>query len=234
MKSVSPDIIRSRIESRLNDLGLSAAKACTLAGIGVDSIRDLKRRGTIPKRPAMMALAGVLKVDVDWLYGIDDHQPAKEYVTVSARVGPMEIPAAAPGSSQRIPICGIAYGSLHEASGIPEKPIGWVETPPGLRDIPGIYAVYVDGDSMAPQHNPGELRFVDPNRPVRPGDSVIIQSRSMQSGPIKLAIKRFVSRNPEGIIADQINSKRPGTITFMRSAVLSVDRVLTTNELFGV
>lgn len=225
-------LILSRIQQRLEHLGLSRAKACKMANIGVDIIRDLDRRGTIPKLPSMLKLASVLGVSVEWLYGnTNEIEPAHPMEPPAAIQFSAPLPAATPS---RIPIIGTAYGSMQEANGISGHPIGWVEAPPSLRSTPNAYAIYVDGDSMSPQHNPGELRFVDPNRPCRPGDSVIIKTQPNPSEPIHLTIKRLVSRNGDEVVTDQINPKRPATVTFRRNAVVSVDRVLTINEMFGV
>jgi len=220
--------ILARIDAAIKRQLTSRAAACEAAGLNPGYLRDAQRRHTRPKYEAVAALADVLGTTFEILwYG----EAAKNGNTPSATPPPL-LKASQDAAIGKTPIIGIAYGSIQEASGLSSLPIGWVETPPALRGVPGAYAVYVDGDSMAPLHNPGELRFVDPNRPIRSGDSVIIRSRNNPSEPIKLAIKRFVGRTAKEIIADQLH--QPANISFKREAIVSIDRVLTINEIFGV
>ncbi|MDX1401067.1 MAG: S24 family peptidase, partial [Kiloniellales bacterium] len=85
---------------------------------------------------------------------------------------------------QDLPISGIALG------GTPENPqpntgddrfyfngltIGYLRRPPGLYGAKGAFALYVMGDSMAPRHEAGDLIYIDPHRPVKEGDYVVIE-----------------------------------------------------------
>ena len=63
-------------------------------------------------------------------------------------------------------------------------PIDYVARPVALLEARDIYAIYVEGTSMEPEHRPGDLRFVHPHKPARFGDSVIVQMQSEDMGPI--------------------------------------------------
>ena len=59
--------------------------------------------------------------------------------------------------------------------------------PEALRDVSTAYAVRVHDTSMSPAFEPGYVLHVDPTRPVRPGDNVVIQTTDGQA-----FIKRLV------------------------------------------
>lgn len=72
--------------------------------------------------------------------------------------------------------------------------------PEALRDVTGAYAVRVHDDSMSPALEPGYLLFVDPTRPVKPGDNVVIQLSDGQA-----FIKRLIRRTEKAMICKQYN-----------------------------
>ena len=72
--------------------------------------------------------------------------------------------------------------------------------PEALRDVTTAYAVRVHDESMSPALEPGYLLFVDPTRPVKPGDNVVIQLADGQA-----FIKRLVRRTEKAMICKQFN-----------------------------
>lgn len=69
-----------------------------------------------------------------------------------------------------------------------------------LLNVRDAYAVYVHGDSMSPRYRPGEMLYVDPVRPVSPGDDVIVQLKTGQG-----FIKELVRRTGRAVICRQHN-----------------------------
>lgn len=58
----------SRIEQRLEELGLSGRQACELAGLGESYIRDLRRNAhQSPRVDDLKKLAGALQTNIEWL-----------------------------------------------------------------------------------------------------------------------------------------------------------------------
>ncbi len=72
--------------------------------------------------------------------------------------------------------------------------------PEPLRDVKDAYAVRVHDDSMSPALEPGYLLYVDPTRPIKPGDNVVIQLNDGQA-----FIKRLVRRTEKAMICKQYN-----------------------------
>ncbi len=103
--------------------------------------------------------------------------------------------------------------------------------PAALSGSRQLYAIYVSGSSMAPMHGHGELRFVDPARPARPGDTVVVQTRPSSETGGETLLKIFVGRKDDKTVLRQLNPE--ATVEIPNRHVVSVHRVLTTNELFG-
>lgn len=77
---------------------------------------------------------------------------------------------------------------------------GFAMRPETLRDIAEAYAVRVDDDSMAERFVHGNVLQVDPFRPVRPGDNVVLQLSDGQC-----FIKILVRRTEKAVICRQLN-----------------------------
>jgi len=133
---------------------------------------------------------------------------------------------------KRIPIYGTAAGSVIGSIAIKQEPIGWTDRPRGLQSVTGAYALYVTGSSMEPRYFPGELIFINPHRPPRQGDIVIIQEQLAPDGETLSYVKEFSRRNEKSIVTKQYNP--PSNVEFMIQTVKDIHRVLTTNELLNV
>lgn len=129
-----------------------------------------------------------------------------------------------------LPVYGTAAGSHDRgAFQLVGGVVDYVMRPPALMGARNAYALYVENDSMAPEHNHGDLRFIHPDRPVRPGDSVIVQTQD-PDGAIAATIGHLVRRSRHAVTIGKLNP--PAEIEL--DAVTAVHKVLTTNELFGV
>lgn len=135
-----------------------------------------------------------------------------------------------------VPVLGTAMGGngegafeINQTGGI----VDMVLRGPGIANSRKVFAIYVEGDSMAPRHEPGELRYCDPSRPPRIGDDVVIVLAVQEPGkPPQSYLKRLVRRSASEIVAEQFNPAKE--VRFPTDQVQQVIRVLTTNEVMGV
>ncbi|WP_319532833.1 S24 family peptidase [uncultured Cohaesibacter sp.] len=140
-----------------------------------------------------------------------------------------------------IEVRGTAMGGLVGSMQISSDTVEFVRRPPSLATARGAFAIYVRGDSMVPQHNPGELRYVHPDRPAAPGDSVVIETYNPGTGQKEAFIKIFLKREGNRIICKQHNPE--ATVEYIIPVgeppektdkyAVNVYKVLTTNELLG-
>jgi len=84
---------------------------------------------------------------------------------------------------------------------------------------------------MVPKIEPGELRFVHPHRPYRPGDVVLVLVRAGENLPSQAFVKIFRGRTAQSIVAEQFNPK--ALIEFKAATVEAVHKVLDYAELAG-
>lgn len=133
-----------------------------------------------------------------------------------------------------LPVYGTAHGSvvpkLGESFALdPARVVRQVRRPTALFGVRDAYAIYVAGESMAPLYRPGDLLVVDPNKPPRPGDTVVLQVRPGEGLPTQAFVKIYIGRTPENVLGEQLHPK--AMAQFKASTVIAVHRVLTLAEL---
>lgn len=102
------------------------------------------------------------------------------------------------------PIRGHARGmDGDEAYRFDSDELGLTYRPVELLGVRDAYAVYVAGTSMSPRFEPGEMVYIDPNRPVKGGDDVVVQLADGQG-----YIKRLVRRTAKTLHCRQFNPAR--------------------------
>lgn len=141
----------------------------------------------------------------------------------------LDIPAR--GSSLRdLPVHGSAVGGVDGSFEMNGQVVEYVERPPSLGGARNAYGIYVQGESMSPRFEPGWLVLVNPSRPIRKGDNVVIQLKGPDEHAPPLAyLKVFESRTPNNLIVRQFNPAR--MLEWPLSDVISVHRVVGVGEL---
>lgn len=135
-------------------------------------------------------------------------------------------------AGQPIAVYGTAAGSVLGTLTMTTEVVEWVTRPMALAGKKDIYALYVVGSSMEPRYFAGDIVFIDPHRPPRQGDDVIIQTRDHTSGGTQASIKRYERRTENAIVTSQFNP--PSTVEFRLDNVKAIHRILTRNEVAGV
>ncbi len=136
----------------------------------------------------------------------------------------VELPARAQ-LRRDLPIYGSAMGGSDGAFEMNGQVMDYAERPPGLAGARNAYGIYVQGDSMSPRFETGWLVLVNPSRPVRRGDNVVIQlkPRDEHSAPLAF-LKVFESRSASTLTARQFNP--PRSLEWPNELVVSVHRVV--------
>lgn len=105
-----------------------------------------------------------------------------------------------------VPVLGVVVGGTNADFTVNGEVIDFVRRPPGLLMAKEAYAVYVTGESMSPRYERGDLVYVDPRRPARNGDDVVIQMAAEEDGsPAACFIKRLVRMDADTVICRQFN-----------------------------
>jgi phage repressor protein C with HTH and peptisase S24 domain len=124
--------------------------------------------------------------------------------------------------------CSFGQGAFQLAPDVIDR----VRRPPGVAGAADIYAIFVEGDSMEPRYEPGDLVYVSPHRPVRSGDYVVIQLQNGDDDTLQAYLKRLISRSDRVVKALQLNPE--AEMTFDGQSVRAVHRVLSMADLFGL
>jgi len=131
-------------------------------------------------------------------------------------------------------VLGTAVGGANGDFEMNGEVIDLVRRPPGIRNAKDVFAIYVQGDSMSPWKEPGDLVYLQGQRPARPGDYVVIQLKPPREGDSPRAyLKRLVRSAGPALIVMQYNPRIPE----MPIPVQQIDRiyrVMTLEELMGV
>lgn len=80
---------------------------------------------------------------------------------------------------------------------------GMAHRPAQLIGVPNAFACYMTGDSMEPRFEEGELLYVNPIKPPRPGHYVLIELKDHQA-----YVKRLIRRTADKVIVEQFNPRK--------------------------
>ncbi len=200
-------------------------------------VRDVIRKivaGEIgaPRADTLQKIAAELDLDPAHLLAmvrLDGHSDDIVRGDIRPAMVPPWVPAALPAD---VPVMGTAAGSLAGSFRFEDGVIDYVRRPPGLAGARDVYAIFITGESMVPEHRPGDLRFVNPHRPPHVGDTVVVQIKAHETAPIEAYIKHLVRRTADWLVLAQLN--QPAEIKVKPATVVAVHKVLSVNELFGV
>ena len=224
-----------RIEQRLAAVGLSANAASERAGLDRTFIRNImngKSRG--PRGENAVRLARALDCSLEWLLGGDADGLASPPLPQSDDLvlAGHKVPARSE-MPRDLPVLGTAAGARSETEGavvMGGGPVEFLRRPSVLQGVNDAYVVYIVNDSMEPAFPHGEAACVHPHRPVKPGDNVVIQVRD-ENGDTYAYVKVLVRRTDAEVVCRQHNPVRE--ITFPRSSVVSIHKILSVAELIG-
>ena len=126
------------------------------------------------------------------------------------------------------PIYGHGAGGTDGKFILNGQQVGTILTPPSLDGVTSAYAVYVHGESVYPRYESGEVVHVNPNRPVRQGDWVVLQVRTGEPGELAGFVKKFVSRSAKEVVVEQLNP--PRKLRFPTKDVHAVHKIVGSGE----
>lgn len=227
--------IQQRIRERLEALDLTPEQASRKAGLDKTYLRKLfERPSASPRGNTLEALAKALDVDIAQLISTGDSVVEK----VSSDLTNNDVKTANVNPPSRqvmpndVPVLGTAAGSMEGAFQLVDGVIDYVRRPPALMNSRDIYSIFVEGSSMYPEHKHGDLRFINPHKPARVGDSIVIQIKNNGRLTYDAMIGHLVKRTATQLVIGKLNPEM--SLTYSLDDIVSVHKVLDMNELFGV
>jgi phage repressor protein C with HTH and peptisase S24 domain len=198
--------IATRTKALREKRGLSQTALADMVGVTPQSIQALEAGGV--RRPKyILNLGKALGVDPGYLESGDETllvkrandnlpEPNAEYA------GRVEF------SGRKIPVYGQARGGADGEFEWNGERMHDIPCPPQLDNVDDAYGVYVAGDSMSPRYDVGEVLYVNPLIPPRPGHHVVVQVQTDEHGPRLAFVKKLVRYNTQELVLEQYNPPR--------------------------
>ena len=154
--------LREKFGLRQSDLG----EQIGISGMAISSYENGKR---MPSRITAEKMADIFKVSVDYLLGrTDDPTPPKK-IEIKDKINLKENVVAFVG---RVPILGrVAAGKPIPAI---QEALGWMDIPSPYKKLGVDFALVIDGDSMSPRLNKGDLALVHMQNNAENGEIAIV------------------------------------------------------------
>jgi transcriptional regulator with XRE-family HTH domain len=179
-----------RIRRAREAKGLSQAQLAKAIGITQPAIQDIEKGDTKRSR-YLHDIAGYLGLEIESraLPGLAEESAG--YIPARALMGSRDFPV---------------YSSAEGGSGqiiLSADPVDWVPRPVPVARVPKAYGLYIVGDSMVPEFEPGDVALVNPHLPLL-GNATYIFYAEME-GEARATIKRLRRATSEQWLVTQWN-----------------------------
>lgn len=225
--SVLGDAIRA---SRLAK-GMTQAELGKRFGISKAAVAMWESGKNVPDQRKMAELTRVLDLDPAVAIGLYDDEALP-----MGQVGGTPRPPVRQEMARDIPVLGTASGGIadnladFELNG---DVVDYVRRPPRLIGRNDVFAAYVQGYSVSPWREPGQLIYVESARPPRAMDYVLIELKPSNGDTMRpVLVKRLLGVTPTRVRLRQYTPPRDFEID--RRRILRIFRVLDWDELMGV
>ncbi|WP_210326934.1 helix-turn-helix domain-containing protein [Bartonella sp. M0283] len=192
---------------------------------------------THPRLNTLEDIAGALEVSLEWLLtGNTPNVAETEKTRTNSKMSDVKFTNGTLSPRQymprEVPVMGTAAcNSDNGLFKLDSSIIDYVHRPPAMLMTKDLYALYVEGDIMEPRFNAGDLVFVHPHKPVRIGDSVVVQIAKTIDEPIKAMIAVLAKRTSHEVVLKKYNPEK--IINFDNANIVSIHKILEMRELFG-
>ena len=225
-------IKNSRIAAKMTQEELAKAVGKTR-----NAVTQWESGASRPRLNTLEKIAEALNVSIDWLLtGNTPNVAETEKTRTNSEMSDVKFNNSTLPPRQYMPqdvpvmgtaACNTDNGLFKLDSSI----IDYVHRPPALLMTKDIYALYVEGDTMEPRFNAGDLVFVHPHKPVRIGDSVVVQIAKTIDEPIEAMIAVLAKRTSHEVVLKKYNPEK--IINFDNANIVSIHKILEMRELFG-
>lgn len=172
-----PSLMKDRIEERLRALDLFAREASRRAGLNLGFVGDvLDGRSKKPAAESVRRLAEVLECDLEYLTGQRAHPRRADVREFPSQARSFVAPGQQAAMEEHIPLYAPDFLSsdLWFARG---EEAARVAALPSQSRVTAAYALAVPTVYMQPRYQLGEVIYVNPSKPTRIGDFVVIRRR---------------------------------------------------------
>lgn len=207
------------------------------AGLNETAVKAIMHgKSESPRGKTITAIASVLDIPISQLLTHDGPDEADALPPPNARILKNQQQTPDFQSLPRdIPVMGRALGGPEGTFplNLQEGAIDWARRPAGLTGIDNVFALYIEGDSMSPWREPGDLIYVSKTRPPQIGSHVVVVLNEIDhSEPPRAYVKKLIRRTGGRIELRQYNPDRMMCLDV--AAVKEVLRVIEFSEVLGI
>lgn len=142
---------------------------------------------------------------------------------------PLDLPVRS-APARDLPVYGSAVAGEDGSFEMSGQVVDFAERPPSLSGARNAYGIYVQGELMSPRLEAGWLVLVNPSRPVRKGDTVVVQLKAAdEHAAPRVFVKVFETRTPQLLVVRQFNP--PRTLEWPVADVIAVHRIVSVAEM---
>lgn len=197
--------------------------------MGQSAIYQIEKRGQSNPR-SIVQLAQALGVAVRWLQtGEGEREPS----AAEMPSGPPPLPSVV-DMPRDVPILGTTVGGDSDMADFEMNGeiVDYARRPPRIAGRRDVFCLFVQGQSVSPWREPGQIVYAETNKPARSGDYCVIELKAKANDHIRPAlIKRLVAITPTKLKLQQYTPARIFDID--RRLVFKVYRVIDWDELLG-
>lgn len=204
MKTLGERLRLARKKRRISQAELGSA-----LGLTSSRISQVESGGTL-NSSQILAAAKFLGVSPAQLLGEDG-------LTLSNPASTVPLPLG----TKTIPILGSVAGGATGVFLTNGDSYGVIEVPINSCPTADAYAVTVAGESMDGHLSAGDIVYVDPHRPPRSGNTVVVQvAPETKGGEWEYFVKTFVRRTETELVLKQLNPPKELTVPSERVAAV--------------
>lgn len=203
--------LHTRIKQARQDIEMSQTNLGARLGVSHAAVSSWEKGRSKPSSGKFEKLAEVLGVTVNWLMTgkIDAENektrlsPRKKSLQSELDIGSIQFHQF--DHENRLPVRGARAGD----GGIvvsKRAAIDWVDRPERLKDVADAYALYVLNDSMEPKYRQGDLLLIDPHKPPRTLDYIVIV-KEQDDDEMVILVKQLVERDDDGMLVRQFSPR---------------------------
>lgn len=228
--------VGGRLRAALRAAGKLGRDLASHFQVSEQAVSQWLRNETKPEMAKIFALAEFLGVRAEWILdgsmprvaalppkAVVDDKSSDDVLSINIHNWPLDVPILGGGA------CG--EDGVFEFNG---QTLGYARRPPKFQGAKDIYALYVQGESMSPWRETGDLVYVHPHQPVKIGDYVVVEMVSDKPGdPTRPAfIKRLVRRTADKLVLEQYHPREEKTLPAKK--IKAIHRIIGWSELMGI
>jgi len=203
-------------------------------GISKAAVAMWESGKNIPDQRKMAELTRVLDLDPAVAIGLHAEEPLPP---ANVREAPgVPRPPTRQEMPKDVPVLGTVSGGDAENPADFElngQIVDYVRRPPRLMGRSDVFAAYVQGNSVSPWREPGQLIYLEGARPPKAMDYVLVELKPHNGDDVRPAlVKRLLAVTPTRVRLRQYTPAKDFEVD--RRRILRIFRVLDWDELMGV